>query len=48
MEETNEPSQVVEPPQQTVDGSPIADVRRVRYECPECHHVEASFPPTAN
>jgi hypothetical protein len=44
MKESDEPTQIAPLPQQPLDGPPIKGVGRVRYHCPECHHVEAGFP----
>jgi hypothetical protein len=43
MVESDEPNQVGAIPQLS-DCPPLEDVHRVRYECPDCHHLESAFP----
>lgn len=42
MIESDEPNQLGALPQWT-QGEPLEDVHRVRYECPECHHLESAL-----
>jgi len=44
MLEFEEPNQIGAAPQLLPEGEPLTDVHRVRYQCPECQHLEAAFP----
>ena len=44
MNDTEKQYQIPPSPQQSVEGTLQSKVARVRFECPQCHHLEEGFP----